>query len=110
VKRAFRLAKSTDFERVRSSGKSFPHPLLVLLVAPNDCDQVRIGVAAGRSLGCAVKRNRAKRLLRASIEPLAPGVAKGWDVILLARRELLDAGLDKIRGAMELLLKKAGLL
>ena len=34
MKRRFRLTRSIDLKRVRSSGKSYAHPLIVLIVGP----------------------------------------------------------------------------
>ncbi len=110
MKREFRLTRSTDFERVRQQGKSFPHPLVVLVAVPNQLGQVRVGIAAGRSVGGAVVRNRAKRLLRAGIDPMIPNLNPGWDLILLARRPLVDAGFWKTRDAIEAVLLKARLI
>jgi ribonuclease P protein component len=57
VKRRFRLTRSTDFKRVRSSGKSYAHPLVVLYALPSDQPHMRIGVAASKAVGNAVQRN-----------------------------------------------------
>ncbi len=110
MKRRFRLRSSTDIERVRRSGKSFPHPLVVLVSAPSGSEQTRIAVAAGRSVGNAVARNRAKRLLRACLEPWLVDLRPGWDVIFLARKPLIDAGFREIYLAVERVLRRANLL
>ena len=110
MKRSFRLTSTTDFERVRRFGKSYAHPFIVLVVLQNEMDQSRIGVAAGRSIGNAVQRNRAKRLLRESIRPLIPGIPPGWDLIILARKPMIDARFDKIGKALTVLLTQAHLL
>jgi len=109
VKREFRLTRTIDFERVRHMGKSFPHPLVVLVAMPNQLETSRIGVAAGRSVGNAVLRSRAKRILRAGIDEFLPGLMPGWDLILLARKPLPDAGFWKTRAALEIVLRKAKL-
>ncbi len=75
VQRTFRLTRSQDFKRVRQSGKSYAHPLIVLVAQANDEMKIRVGVAAGRTVGTAVKRNRAKRLLREAMRPLIPSLA-----------------------------------
>ena len=110
MKPRFRLTSSNDFKRVRRFGKSYAHPLVVLVALPNELAVTRIGVAAGRSLGGAVKRNRAKRRLRAAIQPLLDKTITGWDVILIARRPLLEAPFQEICSALETLLGKANLL
>jgi ribonuclease P protein component len=110
VKRQFRLTRAIDFERVRQTGKAYLHPLVVLVVAENQTEQVRVGVAAGKSVGSAVVRNRSKRLLRESIHPLQRNLKPGWDMVFLARRPLPKAGYLKTRDAVEHVLRKAGLL
>jgi ribonuclease P protein component len=109
VKRRFRLTRSTDFQRVRRIGKSYAHPLIVLIAAPNELEQARAGVVAGRSLGTAVQRNRAKRRLRACLEPLIACLPAGWDMIFLARKPMDQAEYTAICQAVQLLLRRAGL-
>jgi ribonuclease P protein component len=109
VKRCFRLTRSTDFKRVRSNGKSYAHPLVVLYVTPSDQPGTRVGVTATRSVGNAVRRNRAKRLLRAAMADLLPGTVQGSDLLLVARTPLPLAGLSQTREALASLLRRAGL-
>lgn len=106
----FRLRKSAEFERVRRSGKSFAHPLIVLVVLENGLPNVRIGVTAGRSLGGAVQRNRAKRLMRACMAPLLDQIPAGIDLVWIARKPLHEATFLDLQGAMISLLQRAGLL
>jgi ribonuclease P protein component len=110
VKRNYRLTRSTDFKRVRRLGKSFAHPLVVLVVLPDHVEQTRIGIAAGRSVGNAVKRNYAKRRLRAVLQPYHRSLAPGRKVVLLARQPIQAAEYDEIDNAVRGLLIRAGLL
>jgi ribonuclease P protein component len=109
VDRRFCLKRSTDFQRVRKHGKSFAHPLFVLIFLPNGSDSTRIGVAAGRSLGNAVKRNRAKRRLKACIRTWISQLNTGFDIILLARKPLLTAEFDLLQAAMGYVLHQTNL-
>jgi ribonuclease P protein component len=110
VKRRFRLTRSTDFKRVRRVGKSYAHPLVVLLANANDLQRIRIGVVAGRSVGSAVHRNLAKRRMRECLLPMQDCLHGGWDLIFLARKPMDQAGFAEIRAAVQGLLKRAGLL
>lgn len=110
MQRKFRLTRSEDFKRVRRFGKSYAHPLAVLVVQANDDAQLRVGVAAGRTVGMAVKRNRAKRLLREAMRTLIPSIVTGWDLILIARPALLSSTLVEIRGVLLTLLHRADLI
>jgi ribonuclease P protein component len=140
VQRKFRLTRSEDFKRVRRSGKSYAHPLVVLIVqahdkrsspvdkrsappsgsveavpsavggGPANPPRVKVGVAAGRTVGTAVYRNRAKRLLREAMRPLLPSITSGIDLILIARPGLVSASLEETRQALLTLLQRAQLL
>ena len=110
MKRRFRLTRSTDFKRVRRIGKSYAHPLVVFIVAPNELEWSRIGVVAGRAVGGAVQRNQAKRRLRACLDQRLACLPGGRDMIFLARKPMDQASFDEIRAAVKLLLKRAGLL
>ncbi len=67
-------------------------------------------VSAGAAVGNAVRRNRAKRLLRAGMDALLPGIVPGSDLLLIARPPLARSNADQARSALAGLLKKAGLL
>lgn len=113
MQRRFRLTRSEDFKRVRRYGKSYAHPLVVLIALKSEkSDQmhVRVGVAAGRMVGSAVKRNRAKRLLREAIRTMIPNIASNLDLILIARAGLASASLQDTRQAVQNLLQRAQIL
>jgi len=110
VNRRFRLTRSTNFKRVRRYGKSHAHPLIVLIALPNQAENTRFGVAAGRSVGNAVQRNHAKRLLRHAIQQVFPIVKPGWDVVLIARRAIAQATFQQVEAALADLLGRAKLL
>jgi ribonuclease P protein component len=110
VKRSFRLTRSTDFKRVRNEGKSYSHPLIVLVASASAEQAARIGVGAGRALGGAVQRNRAKRLLRETLRPMLPLIPAGWDLVLIARKPLGTAQFLDVKRAIQGLLVRAGLL
>ena len=110
MQRKFRLTRSEDFKRVRRSGKSYAHPLVVLIVQNHDQPRLKIGVAAGRTVGTAVYRNRAKRLLREAMRTLIPSIASGLDLILIARPGLVSATLEDTHRALLNLLQRAQIL
>ena len=74
---------------------------MVVFVAPGTGG---VAFVAGRRVGGAVVRNRARRILRAAWRELASGVRDGYDIVLVAR--------DTIRGARshELIAEVDGLL
>lgn len=78
-----------------------------MIALANELDQARIGVAAGRSVGGAVARNRAKRVLRAAIQVLLPRITASVDIILLARQPITKVKSSELELVVETLLKKA---
>lgn len=110
MQRSFRLTRSEDFKRVRRDGKSYAHPLVVLIVQANEQPRIRVGVAAGKTVGTAVYRNRAKRLLREAMRTLLPDIVSGVDLIMIARPALISASLTDARSALLNLLQRAKLL
>jgi ribonuclease P protein component len=91
-------------------GKSFAHPLVVLVILNSHGDDIRIAVAAGRRLGNPVQRNRAKRRIRAAIQPLLTSICPGHDLILIARLPLIAAGFEELLIALRSLLLRAEIL
>jgi ribonuclease P protein component len=110
VNRNFRLTQSTEFKRVRRYGKSYAHPLLVLVLLPNDDDKTRVGVIAGRAIGNAVQRNRAKRLLREALRPILTQLRPGWKIVVISRKPILAATLPEIQTSLRKLLTRANVL
>lgn len=84
-----RIKRRPEFEATYAGGTRLHSRSFTMFVAMNDGDRARIGVAATRKLGGAVVRNRAKRLVRELFRRHKPSTA--LDVIIVARREMLDA-------------------
>jgi ribonuclease P protein component len=110
VKRNFRLSQSAEFERVRRFGKSYAHPLVVLIVLRDTENNIHVGITAGRSVGNAVQRNKAKRMLREAIRPLLSKFEPGQKIVLIARNPILKANLAEISSALDRLITKANLI
>jgi ribonuclease P protein component len=84
-----RVRRRPEFERAYEHGQRLRGRFMTLFVAPNGSARCRLGVAATRKLGSAVVRNRAKRLARELFRKLKPPA--GLDVVVVPRREMLDA-------------------
>lgn len=110
MKRGFRLSRPVDVKRVRRLGKSYAHPFVVLIVLSNQENKLRVAVSAGRTVGGAVSRNRAKRVLRAALAPLFGQIASGHDLLLVARPAIRDIKSTQAEGTLRLLLHKAALI
>jgi ribonuclease P protein component len=110
MEREHRLTGEADFKRVRRTGKSQAHPLLVVVASRSPLPRSRFGVVAGKAVGGAVQRNRAKRRLRAAVRMIRQEIRPGFDVILIARPAVLDADWQEVRDAVRRLFERAGLV
>ena len=80
------LTENHEYKRVYARGKSAVRPALVLYCLRNKkVKQARVGITASKKIGNAVKRNRARRLLRESIRALYPQLKPGYDFVLVSR-------------------------
>lgn len=105
-----RLRSRGEFDRVFSSGKYFAHPLLVLHLVPNAGDGRRVGYTVSRRAGTAVKRNRAKRILREAYWSLEDRLPKDLDIVLVGRQATPLSTAGEVTKALEELARRAGIL
>jgi ribonuclease P protein component len=91
---AERVRRRPEFERAYAAGRRLHGRYLTLFVVPNGLAYSRLGVAATRKLGSAVQRNRAKRLAREIFR--RNKLTSGLDIIVVARREMLDASFSTL--------------
>jgi ribonuclease P protein component len=87
VERRLRLRGEAEVRAARARGKAYADGPLVARVLPNALDpaQNRYAVVAGKRVGKAVERNRAKRLVREALRRLDPGLKPGHDVVVIVR-------------------------
>lgn len=78
---------------------------VVLFVAPGSGE---FALVAGKKIGGAVQRNRARRVLRAAIREVAPRGVEGHDVVLVAREAIRDARTQDLITEMTELLQRGG--
>ena len=109
MERQYRLRRSEDVRRVYDEGKAWVHPLLVLVARPNELDVSRVAFVAGRRVGNAVARNRAKRLMREAARALFPRVGPGWDIVLVGRRRIEDVKSPQVGTALASLVERSGI-
>jgi ribonuclease P protein component len=77
---------------------------VVVFVAPGPGSA---GVGAGRRIGGAVLRNRARRILRAAWRELADEVEDGYDVVVVARAAIVGARTQELVAEVAELLSRA---
>jgi len=107
--RRHRLTGNKEFRNVRSDGRAWSHPLLVLCAYANGLAHSRFGFVVGRRIGKAAVRNLVKRRLREATRARLPGIEAGWDVVMIARPAIVHAQFVEVVRALDWLLSRAGL-
>jgi ribonuclease P protein component len=80
--------RSRDVRRILDVGRPLHGDRVVVFLAPGTGAAASI---AGRKVGNAVDRNRARRILRAAWVEVARGVGNGHDAVLVARTAIRGA-------------------
>jgi ribonuclease P protein component len=89
-----RIRRRADFQQVYGEGVRIHGRYSTIFVLPNNQGIGRLGIAATKKLGDAVRRNRAKRLIREVFR--RNKIAPGLDIVVVPRRELLEASLTAL--------------
>ncbi|MBQ5399070.1 MAG: ribonuclease P protein component [Ruminococcus sp.] len=79
------IKDNRDFQRLYKRGKSFVGPTVVTYVIKNNKNNIRYGITTGKKIGNAVRRSRARRVIRAAFREIAPEIKGGCDIVFVAR-------------------------
>lgn len=98
------VRKRAEFERIYQTGFKRHGRLMTLFTKAREDGVARLGIAATRKMGGAVERNRAKRVVREVFRHHKP--AGAIDVVVIPRRELLDAPYERVEAEFRTLLMR----
>lgn len=106
------ICENKDFHRIYSRGKSFVSPVLVsyAMKSRRNSNSIRVGITTSKKIGNAVKRNRARRIIREAFLSLEKVVKPGYDFIFVARARTPFVKSTDVRRDMLRQLKNAGAL
>ena len=98
------------FRYLYAKGKSFVSPSVVVYFVPNRYGKQRLGITTGKKIGKAVKRNRARRVIRVAYRTLLPFLKEPYDMVIVARTRSVSANAHEVTKDLKHCLKKAGVL
>lgn len=69
---------------------------MTVVAAPSPAEGPRVGLVAGRGIGNAVRRNRAKRRIRHALREVP--LEQGMDYVIIADRQVVEADFSDLIG------------
>lgn len=113
MKKAYRVKKEADFQKVFHQGKSMANRQFVIYALPKEGQtHFRVGLSVGKKMGNAVKRNDIKRKIRHVLIELdqEDKVRPDIDFIVIARQPAAQMTFHEIKKSLLHVLNKAELL
>ena len=104
------LKENRDFRRLYKQSASYVSPALVVYLKETRAGFSRLGITAGKKIGSAVLRNRAKRVIREAYREFLPKFNRNVDMVIVARRKAAFVKTDIVKQEIEILFKKANLI
>jgi ribonuclease P protein component len=111
-----RLKRRSEFLQVAATRRKWAAPGLILQAlehapAGDEAADFRVGFTVSRKVGNAVKRNRARRRLKAAAAEVMPPCAKpGHDYVVIGRQETLRRPFSLLLQDLRTALKRVGAL
>ena len=84
-----KIKESYIFRRAYKKGRSLVSPYVVVYMLKNRRNNIRLGITAGKKIGKAVARNRAKRVITAAFRQILSQIPMGYDYVIVARTRIL---------------------
>ena len=110
IPRGERLRRGAEIREVRARGACLRGRRLTVYVS--EAPAYVIGTIAGRRVGLAVERNRARRLMREAMRQLRPRLRadRSSAILVSARPDIVSATMWDVLAELEALLSARGLL
>ena len=103
------LKQNHEFRRLYNKGKSAVSPYFVIYCRGTGRPESRLGITTGVKLGNAVKRNRARRRIRALYRTHEHRLLAGYDIVVVARTRAIYGRYAELERSFRQLVKKLGL-
>lgn len=103
------IKENSDFKRLYYRGKSVVRKRLVVYYRKNRFSYNRLGLTVSPKIGCAVVRNRVRRLLKENYR-LLQGLCQGYDIVIVARKSSSKSVFQEIGKDLKSAFFESGLL
>ena len=104
-----RLKKRYQFNYVYKSGEHYSSEHTVLYVVSSKTKFIKVGFAVTKKVGHAVVRNKIRRRLREVVREQLPRLKQNYNVIIVAKENIVEASFNQLCFEINKLFKKANL-
>lgn len=108
--KARKLQKNADFQLVYKHGTYEINRYCVIYKMPVNKGTTKVGFVTGKKVGCAVERNRARRLLREVYRLHQREIREGYHIVIVARQAINGLSYTDIEGPFMKLMNRSKLL
>ncbi len=104
------ITENRIFTRLYGKGKNSVSGSAVVYYRQNNLHKNRLGLTSTKKIGCAVKRNRARRVIREAYRLLEDRLKVGYDFVIVARAKATSVSMFAVKNDLERAFKSAGLI
>ena len=97
------LKMRRDFRRVYVKGQKKYTADLIIYTLLNYSKQTRVGISVSKKVGCAVKRNRARRIIKEAFRILKLNISR--DIVVVAKPSILGKKMQNIYDELQIFFK-----
>ena len=100
LKKTERILKRSDFLRLSKEGRRIQGEHFVVHYGSNRIGNRRLGITVSKKVGCAVKRNRIKRLVREYFRHNKARIHHSYDLNIIAKPGVATLSTEKANQAL----------
>ena len=112
MKKTITLKKNYEFKNVLLKGKCYFGSFISIYIIKEEAALNRIGIAVGKKVANAVKRNQIKRWIRECYRAYESDFKYNYKMVFIIKKNVKIEDLDywKIKNDMDTIFKKAGII
>jgi ribonuclease P protein component len=109
-KKIISINQNRSFQRVYSKGISCASGVLITYILQRRGGQNLLGITTSKKIGNAVKRNRARRIIKEAYRQVSPSLKTGYFIVFVARGKTPSIKMNQVKTEMTRHFGKLGLI
>ena len=110
LKKINRLKKRYQYQYIYKAGTYISSKAVALHFVSSKTNNAKVGFAVTKKIGHAVVRNKTRRRLREILRKHLPSLKQNYNIIIVAKEQILETDFNSLENQIVNLLKKANLI